>query len=225
MPNSSGLSGRLAQGLSMPMHLIGFGAFGSALLDGSESDGTNILLGGTAALTSDWNTLDGTLTANNAVAPNGATEAARFLESATTERHGIYALPAITPGDTHTVSVYAKPINRQYIQIFFICVDGAASKVSVYFDLVNGTVTDSDIVANDSGIVSYGTPTIQKAYNGFYKCTIPNVVLNNTGSTAYLQLMSSDVGTYGSPLSYDSPSYAGNTSNGTYWWRPKLVVV
>lgn len=29
MPNSSGVSGRIAQGLSMPMHLIGFGAFTS----------------------------------------------------------------------------------------------------------------------------------------------------------------------------------------------------
>ena len=31
MPNSSGLSGPLAQGLSMPMHLIGFGAFTSGV--------------------------------------------------------------------------------------------------------------------------------------------------------------------------------------------------
>lgn len=192
---------------------------------GSASDPANIFTGGFENFTAGWPTLDGTLTANNATAPNGATEAARFLESATTERHGIYSVPAITATNTHTLSVYAKPITRQYIQIYLVTFSGPVSAISVYFDLVNGTVTDSDIVSNDSGIVAYGTPTIQAAANGFYNCTIPNWVLNNSTSNVYVQLMSSDVGTFASPLSSNSPSYLGNTSNGAYWWRPRLVVV
>lgn len=206
------------------LELVGFGAFtpgGAVLLDGSESDGANLLLSGPAALTSGWNTLDATLTSNNAVAPNGATEAARILEQATTNRHGIYHQPSISAGDTRTYSAYAKSITRRYVQLL-VAANSGTGTIYAYFDLLTGAVTASGIGVN-SGTTTIGTPTIEAAVNGFWKCTVPGVRLNGTAALPFFQLMASDVGIHGAPLVSDSPSYAGNTSNGLHVWRPKVA--
>jgi len=203
------------------LELVGFGAAlpgAAALLDGTESDGTNLLPGGTAAFTSGWTTLGTTLTANNNTSPAGTTTAAQMLEAATTARHGIYTNPSIVAGSSHDYSVYAKSVTRRYLQLVMT----ETGKIVVYFDLQSGTVTDNQIITT-SGVTSRGAPTIQAAVNGFWKCTVPSVVVDSFTASPYWQLMASDVATYGAPLDSDSPSFAGDTSNGLLLWRPKVV--
>lgn len=196
---------------------------GSSLLDGTESDGTQLLGAGPAAITSGWTGLQATLTANAASDSGGGSTAATLRETAGGAlRHGIYHQPTITAGGTYTYSAYALAVSQNYLQILIATDSAPTGVVCAYFDLSSGTVTDSRIVTN-SGTTAIGTPTIQAAVGGFYKCTIPGVILNNTTATPYFQIMCSDVATYGTPLQADSPAYVGNASKGANIWRPKVA--
>lgn len=199
------------------------GAGGTALLNGSESDGTQLLGAGPAALTSGWSTLFATFTSNASSDPAGGSTAATVRETTGgAVRHGIYHQPTITAGSTRTYSCYALAVTRRYMQILVASSGGSTAVVCAYFDLVAGTVTDSRIVTN-SGVTTIGTPTIEAAVGGFYKCTFPGVVTNNTDAFPYLQFMSSDVATYGAPLANDSPAFVGVAANGFDIWRPKVA--
>jgi len=202
--------------------LSGSGGGGGGGLDGSESDGTTILNAGEANFTSGWSNLNGSLTANTAAGADGTTTAADFLENTNNSRHGTYATPTIGGGSTRTYSVYAKSITRRYMQMFIANNGGTAAAIYIYFDLQSGSVTDSAILIN-SGVTTLGTPTIEAGANGYWKCTAPGVKVNATDNTPYWQLMCSDVATYGAPLSSNSPSFTGNTSNGLRLWRPKVT--
>lgn len=211
---ASGIAGGLASSAAV------YAPSGSVLLDGSESDGTNKLIGGNADFTTNWTGLNATLTANNAVAPDTTTTAARLLETAVTDRHIAYIIGfSITAGATVTYSVYAKQITRRYLQM--TVGPGGAAAIYAYYDLQAGTVTNSGTISPDGTTVVSAT-NCQAAVNGFYKCTLTGKV--DAGSTTpYLTLALSDVATYGAPLSSDSPSYLGVITNGAYLWRPKVV--
>lgn len=198
-----------------------YASAGGSLLDGSESDGTNKLTGGEVDFTSGWSALASTLTANNALAPDGATTAARMLEDTSTGRHILYYYGAffLTPSAPATYSFYAKSITRRYIQLIGAGTGGTL--IYAYFDLQTGSVTDSGSV-NPSASTAVTATSCQAAVNGFYKCTLTGIV-DDTSTNTFFQACLSDVATYGSPLDSGSPSYAGNSSNGAYLWRPKMV--
>lgn len=200
--------------------LSGSGGGGGGLLDGSESDGTNLFTGGDLAFTSGWGALDVTKTANNATDPAGGSAAATVRESATTTRHGLYIQRAITAGAAYNWSIYAKSVTRQYMQLF-LASSGGSTRIYAYFDLINGTVTDYGILSSSGS--SMGTPTIQAAVNGFYKCTMPSVVIDGTDANPYYQPMCSDNATYGGSLALNSPSFLGVAGNGLNLWRPKVA--
>lgn len=210
------------------LELIGFAGLsiptgGSALLDGSEADGTNRITDSTwLNFSAGWGVLGATLTANNAVAPDGATTAARLLESVDDARHGLYiADPGmIVAGNAHTYSIYVKSITRRYFVL--MVAGGGGAKVYVYFDLQTGAVTDSGTVA-PSGGTAVVSSSIAEAVNGFYKCSM-RAIVDGTSDGPFVQPMLSNVATYGAPLDSNSPQYAGNTAQGAYLWRPKVVV-
>ena len=220
----AGLAGKLSEPLSAKLAMAGMGVLGAgsvALLDGSESDGTNLITGASDLDFTTWAALASTKTINNATSPAGTLTACRILEDVTTDRHGIYnsSIFTITGGSSHTYSVYAKSITRRYMQI--ILAVGGSAKIYAYFDLQSGAVTNSGTVSPSGGTAVTST-SIAAAVNGFYKCTITGIV-DGTSTGPFFQFMASDVGTYGAPLTADSPSFAGNTSNGIYVWRPKAV--
>jgi len=195
-----------------------YAAASGGLLDGSESDGTNLITDSGHLDFSGWNTLNSTLTANNATAPDGTTTAARMLEDSSTGRHILYLTPGfITAGGTYTYSFYAKSITRRYFQLLV----AGSSKIYAYFDLQTGTVTDSG-TANPDGSTAVISTNCEAGANGFYKCTLRGIC-DGTSTLPYFVPSLSDVATYGSPLDANSPSYAGNTSNGAYLWRPKMT--
>lgn len=217
------IAGAIASPIAWRNAGVDEGAGGTALLNGSESDGTQLLGAGPATLTSGWSTLSATLTANAASAPGGGSTAATLRETVGgIVRHGIYHQPTITGGGTYTYSVYALSVTRRYLQILVATSGGTAATICAYFDLTGAAVTDSRIVRN-SGTTTIGTPTIQAAVGGFYKCSIPGVLLNGTNTNPYFQIMCSDVATYGAPLEADSPGFVGNASNGLNIWRPKVA--
>lgn len=191
---------------------------GVALLDGSESDGTNKLDAPTSAFSANWNTVDATFTDDIDTAPDGTTTGARLLEAATTNRHILYNVGyTITAGGVVTYSVYAKMIARRYLQISV----ANSSRLIVYYDLQAGIVTDTKLVAPD-GSTAISATSCQAAVNGYYKCSLTGI-LDASTTQPYFQFGLSDVPTYGAPLAADSPSYLGNVANGAALWRPKVV--
>lgn len=198
----------------------GFGAFtaSSGLLDGSEADGTQLLVGN-AAMTSDWLTSEATLTASAVLAPNGATDGATAVENTNNTRHIVYQQrSSLTADATFRASVYAKFNTRRYMQLQWSSDNGTAGNALAYFDLQTGAVTDTEITG---GAQSVANATISAAVNGYYKCSV-DVRLSATTTAGYFILSLSNVGTYGAPLDSDCPTYTG-TSSGIYLWRPKLV--
>ncbi len=209
--------------LGLGMSLIGFGAFTPAAasggLDGSESDGVNLLTG-TNAMTSGWTTLDTTLTNAAAVASDGTTTASSMLEAATTARHGVYQLATIGGGNPAVnYSCYAKQVTRRYLQILIVRAD-TGGRMWAYYDLQAGTVTDS----GTSGIAILNSTAIAAGANGYYKCTLNGNCTAGGNTQAYVSIMASNVATYGAPLDSDSPSYLGVITNGAYLWRPKAAL-
>lgn len=186
------------------------------LLDGSESDGTNLL---STTDFSDFNTLNSSLTTNAALAPNGATAASSMLEDTNNARHILYKDYhfTITGGTSHTYSLYAKSNGRRYIQL---CV-GKSPYIYAYFDLQTGTVTDSGTISPDGSTVVSAT-SCDAGANGFYKCSLTGIIDTSTANP-YQIIATSDVATYGSPLDSQSPAFVGSTSTGVYLWRTKVV--
>ena len=204
--------------LSLGLDFIGMGAFtpGNTLLNGSEADGTNILTGGLEDFTSGWSALNVTLTANNTTAPNGATTAARILEDVTNDRHGVELFIVASANTSYTCSIYAKSITRRYLSVAPTSSGGRG--IYGIFDLQTGVVVSTGTTSPD-GSTAVGSSSCQAGANGFYKCTISGV-LDASAGNFYLKLYLSDISNPGTP---NYPSYAGNTSNGAYLWRPKVV--
>lgn len=192
----------------------------SELLDGSESDGTNLVTGGNG-MTSGWAVVSATLTAAAATASDGTTTASSLLESAANSRHIAYQIVTTGAGSTRTLSIYAKSITRQYLQLMAQA-SATATQVYGYFDLTSGLVTDSGIISSVAGS-SVSSAAIQAAANGYYKCSYTFKIDNATTTDVYFIIATSDVGTFGAPLDQNSPSFTGNTSDGAYLWRPKIA--
>ena len=195
-----------------------YAAAAGGLLDGSESDGTNLLSGGQLDFTSGWGGLGGTLTANNALAPDGTTTAARFLEDTTNDRHGteIYLLFLLSTSTQYKFSFYAKQITTRYIQLAAFG-SGTNSGPYAFFDLQTGTVSSSG-TNNPDGATNFSSATCQAAVNGYYKCTVIGTV-DSTSSAVYFKLYGSSSGSG----TVNFPTYTGNTSNGFNFWRPKIT--
>lgn len=104
---------------------------------------------------------DGTMTANQAVSPDGYQNADRWLPSAVTGFVGFENTSAysVTIGNTYTSSIFAKANGYRYVQLFFDGGDVSDNPIA-NFDLQTGTVTreDSGLTAS---IVDYG--------NGWYR--------------------------------------------------------
>lgn len=190
-------------------------AAGGALLDGSESDGTNVL-----APLGSYLGAGATLTTDVELAPDGTTTAAFIKEDSSTARHIVYqSLAGGAMSRAFTYSIYAKANGRRYLVVYFS--DSSSNSCYMYCDLQTGVVTDDG--GGGTGVVS--STTAEAAVNGFYKFTMYGDLgaSENNGSTKYPVLALSDVGTYGSPLDSDNPQYAGDNTSGAWVWRPKLV--
>jgi len=209
------ISTGIARGLSSSIAVHAAG--GAALLDGTESDGTNVVTG-TDAMTSGWWTLFSTLTNAAAVAPSGATVASSVKEDATaSERHRVFQIVSNVTGSV-TASVYAKASTRRYLQMM-VAHTASSNLAYVYADLQTGTITDS--AAEASG--SLGTTSIAAAVNGFYKITMGCTVSAGLHDVYFLIALSDRGTQLGGTVITSTPAYNGDNTSLLYLWRPKLV--
>ena len=105
-----------------------------------------------------WTKTNATITANNAVSPDGFTNADKLVEDSTSNTH-LIRRDITTTAASYTFTVYAKAAERSYI--FLYNTTAAYGKV---FNLSTGTV--------GTGTVGTVTASIQSAGNGWYRCSI-----------------------------------------------------
>lgn len=163
---------------------------------------TNLLLRSEAFDNASWLKTRMTITADAAVAIDGATTADKLVEQTdvTTNRSAAETSISFTSGTTYTLSVFVKAAERSQINLRF---GGAAFPAgNTVFDLSAVTVTNAGTVASSS-ITAY--------QNGWYRCVFSQVATVTTTDTASVFLASGG-----------SITYSGVAGNGLFAWGAQL---
>lgn len=191
-------------------------------LDGSESDGTQLLETGAGPGDKDfatgWTAQNSlTLTPNAVLAPDGTTTAASFFGANSTGNFRAYAdrNGGTTPYNNFTFSLYVKAVTKQYFKV--IVYDPAGYVDSFYgtFDMSGLTWTET----GGSGVGSVLSGVSAAGANSFRKITL-NGNFSTTKQAVEIFLMCADSATPGGGA---ATTWASNGSNGAYIWRPKLT--
>jgi len=149
-----------------------------------------------------WTTTGGTISANAASAPTGATTADLLTEnSAASTQHRLFQIPTVASGTTYTVSAFVKRGSGS--RHFSIILNTGTAVARVYFNLDTGTV----------GTVVAGSGTITAYPNGWYRCTATGVSGGLTGTT-FLQMCNGSTS--------GSETYTGDGTSGLYIWGAQL---
>lgn len=114
-----------------------------------------------------WAKDNSSITANIAVAPDGATTADKILEDSSTALHVVRQVYSATAGTTYSISKFAKADERE---LFVIGAYSTTPNVaSAVFDLTNG---DIEVAAHENGnIVDAVSATIDRV-GDYYRCTL-----------------------------------------------------
>jgi hypothetical protein len=145
-----------------------------------------------------------TITANNAVSPDGNTNADLLLETAATSNHPVLSdLFSLVSGTTYTFSVFAKNISggRGLLQVGGYQIAGSFQDAFANFNLTTEVVTQQ----------TQGTGKIENYGNGWYRCSLTFACTNTVSERLNVTLI--DSGTAGF-----NPSYAGDVSKGLLIW-------
>lgn len=139
-----------------------------------------------------WGTPSGaTVSANAAVAPDGATTADKLVESATNAAHFLSASSitmSYTSGTSYTRSCFAKAAGRNIITVYLPATNFVSNGRQALFDLSNGTVYSSE-----TGV----TASIQAINNGWYRCSVTAAAnATGTGHVGGSALTDNGTGTY-----------------------------
>jgi len=133
-----------------------------------------------------------TVTNNNAVAPNGASTAATFIEDGSTGVHAAQSDSITYAAATYTFSFFAKPNGRSWIALR----QGGTTRA--WFDVTNGVV----------GTTSAGvTASIVASAGSYYRC-IATFTASAGAANIFFRLGDAD----------NSDSYAGNGTSGIDIW-------
>jgi len=175
-----------------------------------EEARTNLLLQSEQLdVSATWVPLNGTVTANTIISPDGTTNADAFIESTlATSFHAVaQTITKAASNIQYTVTIYAKAKGRQMPMSFNASGSGVAGRV----DLDTGTVV--------SGLGTFGTGwtagslTITPAGNGWYRVVL--VATSNTATTAQIQYS-----LYNTALATNV--YTGDGVSGVYLWGAQL---
>lgn len=143
-----------------------------------------------------WTKLGTSVTTNSTTSPDGRLVADTIVENGLTSQHLVNDTFSQTANVDHVYSVWAKAINRNWIQLYIVSsTDGTSS---AYFHLLTGTVgtISGTITPTDYGIEYWG--------NGWYRCWIRRKPSTTETGTASIYLADVDNSTSFTGLSQDS---------------------
>jgi hypothetical protein len=200
--------------------LITFSRTSNATL--TDSDGKikwaphNLLLASEQFDASNWAKTSGitTITANQAVAPNGTTTADTFNEGTGAGYRLAEQAVSTIASVTYTVGFYAKYISCQWVSLSLYSNSTATTYGAATFDLLNGVVGTSAAAGTGYAV---GSPVMEDAGGGWYRCSL--TVTNGSSVAAnYLAIAASNASTIGN---YGLNSYTG-TSRTFHLWGAHL---
>ena len=148
-----------------------------------------------------WAPINGTVTSNTVIAPDGTLTGDKLIANTVNAQHRIQISTAMTSGTSYTFSVYAKISDANYTQIWMRT---ANDVVQAFFNLANGTVGNP--------IGGTGTASITAVGNGWYRCS----VTATAGSTGSL------ISRINVALSNGAIDYIGNNWAGVFLWGAQI---
>ena len=123
-----------------------------------EPQSTNLQLRSQEFDNSVWNAQRATITANDAISPDGTLNAYKLTHTSGSSGYVFDTIPTVNSGDSRLISVFAKYIDDEVFKIVTFTDSGNA-----IFNLSNGTVTSVFGTITDAKIQNYG--------NGWYRCS------------------------------------------------------
>jgi len=182
-----------------------------------EDARTNIVLRSQEFDNASWNAGSSTITANQAVAPDGTTTMDKLTEDTGTSQHIAYQQITITANTTYAVSVFVKDVDRRYIQLSAGDQATQTHAFYCYADLQAGTITDT----GSTGSGTFTSASIEAFTGGVYRITVVGKV-NATDTVAFFIAALSDRATQaGGSLQAWRPSYTG-TSKSMHLWGAQM---
>jgi hypothetical protein len=170
-----------------------------------EEQRTNLLTFSEQFDNAAWGTNNTTISADAAVAPNGATTADKMVETATTGTHDIRRLSiSFTSGLPYTNSIYAKADGRS---LLLITLPSAAfgSAAAARFDLAAVTATVTTSATNTIA-------SIQPIGDGWYRCSLKSDATATATGNVFWNIQETT----------GSTSYAGDITKGLFLWGAQL---
>jgi len=163
-----------------------------------EEQRTNLLLQSEDFDTT-WAETRATLALNNRVSPAGTLTADALIASTDNDTH--FTTQTFTgTAAPHTFSVYVKAAGLSHVALRLF--NGTSQVGLAYYNLSTGA----------TGTVTAGTPNIQSAGNGWYRCILTATLAASASCTADIYLASAD----------NTNSFAGNAFDGVTLWGAQL---
>lgn len=150
-----------------------------------------------------WTVSNGTITANDATAPDGTVTAEKLVEaSGATGNKQVIQSVSVSSGVIYTISAYVKAAERNCILLGFGSATpwGGGAQREASFNL--GTAS---VIASSGGV----TATITAASNGWYRCQVVSPVTTAAATPFHVLRLVNAAG---------SPSYAGVAGSGIHLW-------
>lgn len=148
-----------------------------------------------------WVKANATVTANSIASPSNTVNADTLVEDTATSTHSIQQASSVVSGTSYTLSCFAKPAGRNFIQLLMI--GGFASTISAFFDLTTGAVG-----------TTVGSPVTQATNvgNGWWRLSIRATATSTAGTTVQIRPSSSS----------STAFYTGDGVSGIYIWGAQL---
>jgi hypothetical protein len=184
--------------LNIPRLDYSLGSCPSLLL---EPQRTNLALWSEQFDNASWLKLNGSVTANSVISPDGIQDADSFVENTATGLHIIYTAFTSVSSTTYTVSTYIKPNTRTQ---FYLRTDLSSGTARTLFDLTG---------AGSVVTLAHSSATIVLVSDGWYRATI--TFTEGTGGSRLFAIEGSTP---------SGVSYTGNGLTAFYLYGAQLEV-
>ena len=163
---------------------------------------TNLLLRSEEFDNASWGKSAASITANNAIAPNGASTADALIPNTTTTFHFCSQGFTLVNGTTYTFSIYLKAAGYNFV-VLNTPLGSASGNAGPIINLSNGT---------QAGFFTFDYPTlIQSVGNGWYRVSYQYTSSGTFGVIDINTLPTSSIS-----------AYAGDGTSGIYAWGAQL---
>lgn len=176
-----------------------------------EVQSTNLTIRSEAFDNGIWTKKKSTLTADQAVAPDGNTTADLLTEDNTDGSHDMYVSATLATATAAGFSCFFKAGTRSK---FFIAYGGAVANhyAMAVFDLATGTVSQTAVGSGSGTILS---TQIRAVGNGWYRC---GLIASITGANAYFEIGLASLATGNTIATSGEVSYLGTGTGTGYFW-------